>query len=147
MSSIFEDEERYEPDSPESILRCAVAVACCDGEFAYDEHDRVRAVYSDICQEMTFAYNRPEISDEYENIAEETSDFVLSLREDQPKNDYVKHCGQLITDKDLREMTLIMSLRIAGADAELAAAEFQALKALANMWRIRLSDVLGPYLA
>ena len=65
----------------------------------------------------------------------------------QVKKNYIEHCGQLITDKDLREMTLIMSLRIAGADAELAAAEFQALKALANMWRIRLSDVLGPYLA
>ena len=55
MSSTYEDDDHYEADSPEAILRCAVAVACVDGEFAYDEQDRVRDVYADICKEMTFA--------------------------------------------------------------------------------------------
>lgn len=146
MSSIYEDEEHYDPDTPEAILRCAVAVACCDGEFARDEHDRVRAVYADICQEMTFAYNRPDVSDEHEEIAETTSDYVLSLGDDSAKKNFIEHCGHLITDNDLRELTLVMALRIAGADADLDDAEFQALKSLANMWQIRLSDVLDPYL-
>ena len=147
MTSIYEDEDNFEPDSPEAVLRCAVAVACADGEFAYDEQDRVRKVYVDICQEMTFAYNRPDVSDDYEEISKSTSDLVLSLVDESAKMDFIAHCGQMITDRDLREMTLIMSLRVAGADWELHDAEFRALKSLADMWQIRLSDILEPYLS
>jgi tellurite resistance protein len=146
LSGDYEDQDDYEPDSPEAILRCAVAVACCDGEFAYDERDRVRGVYADICQEMTFAYNKPEVSDDYEDIAQVTAEYVLSLKDNQAKANFVEHCGQFISDKDLREMTLVMALRIAGGDAELDEAEFQALQRLANLWQIRLKEVLEPYL-
>ena len=146
METDLYDEDEYDLDSPEAILRCAVAVACVDGEFARDEQERVRDVYSDICQEMTFAYNRPDVSEDYQAIAETTSDFVLSLGTDDIKMKFIEHCGQSVTDRDLRELTLIVSLRIAGADADLAAEEFSALKVLANMWNIDLRAVLQPYL-
>ena len=146
MSSIFEDEEQYDPDSPEAILRCAVAVACADGEFAHDEQDRVRDVYADICREMTFAYNKPDVSDDYKEIAESTADVVLKMTDDENKRGFIEHCGQFVTEIDLRELTLIMSLRVAGADAHLARAEYKALKTLANLWDIKLHDVLAPYL-
>lgn len=145
MSTIYEEEEHYGLDSPEAILHCAVAVACCDGEFAGDEHDRVRSVYTDICQELAFQYNRPDISDEYEDIAQGTAELVFSLNDTQERLKYIEHCGRLITDRDLREMTLVMALRIAGGDSELDDAEFQALKTLADVWHIRLKDVLEPY--
>ena len=145
MDSEFTDENDYELDSPEAILRCAVAVACVDGEFASDEQGRVRDVYADICAEMTYAYNNPNVSDDHHDISESVSDAVLSLTSDSARKAYIENCGATITDKDLRELTLVMSLRIAGADFELAAAEFDALKNLANMWNIRLKDVLGPY--
>jgi len=143
----FFDDDDYEMDSPEAVLRCAVAVACCDGEFAYDEQDKVRSVYADICQEMTFAYNRPDVSDDYEKISKTTAEFVLTLDDGQKRDDYITYCGESITDKDLRELTLVMALRVAGADAELAKAEFRALKKLASRWEMRLSDILAPYLA
>ena len=146
MANEFEDDATYEPDTPEAVLRCAIAVACVDGEFAHDEQERVRAVYGDICQEMTFSYNQPEVSDEYEEISQSTSDLILSMDNLAEKLDYIEECGKLVTDKDLRELTLVMGLRVAGGDAELHRAEFQALKRLADLWRIRLSDILEPYL-
>lgn len=138
--------EEFEPDSPEAVLRCAVAVACCDGVFAFGEQDRVRDVYEDICQEMTYAYNCPEISDEYQEIADSTAESVLSLSDDQTKLQYINRCGELIIDKDLQEMALVMALRVAGGDAELDAAEFRALRTLANLWKINITDVLEPYM-
>ena len=141
---LFED-HRYGGDSPEAVLQCAVAIACVDGEFASDERERVRRVYADICREMTFAYNAPDVSDDYADIAETTSEDVLRMDDQETKLAYVDHCGTLITDRDLRELTLIMSLRVAGADAELAGPERNALGRLAKSWEIRLSDVLAPY--
>ena len=145
MNSIYDYDDNLEPNSPEAILRCAVAVACIDGEFSIDEQARVRTVYADICQEMAYAYNSPDKSEACYEISESTSEIMHSIRELSAKLEYVEACGREIDDRDLREMTLIMALRIAGADAELAAAEFQALKALADLWNIRLSDVLAPY--
>ena len=58
---------------------------------------------------------------------------------------YIDHCGTLISDKDPRELALVMSLRVAGADAELAGPERNALGHLAKSWKISLSDVLAPY--
>ena len=142
--SLFE-EHRYGGDSPEAVLQCAVAVACIDGEFASDERERVRKVYADICREMTFAYNAPDVSDEYAYISESTSETVLAMNDQEVKLAYIDHCGALISDADLRELTLIMSLRVACADAELAGAESIALGHLAKSWKINLSDVLAPY--
>jgi tellurite resistance protein len=147
LSTIFDDDMEFEPDTPEAVLRCAVAVACCDGVFAFGEQDRVRSVYDDICQEMTFAYNRPEVSDDYQDIAESTGEYVLSLSDEQVRLNYIEYCGSLISDRDLQEMALIMSMRVAGGDAELDDAEFRALRSLANLWQINLSDVLEPYLS
>ncbi len=135
----------YAADSPEAVLQCAVAVACVDGEFASDERERVRQVYADICREMTYAYNAPDVSDEYEDIAESTSDVALAIHDRETKLAFIDHCGELIADADLRELTLIMSLRVAGADAELAGPERVALAHLAKSWEIKLSDVLAPY--
>ena len=145
MNSIYEYDENFEPNSPEAILRCAVAVASIDGEFSIDEQARVWTVYSDICQEMTYAYNSPEVSETCREIAESTSETMHTIRDFAAKLEYVEELGREVTDRDLREMTLIMALRVAGGDAELAASEFQALKTLANLWSIRLSDVLAPY--
>lgn len=147
MAIIFQDEGAYEPDTPEAILQCAVAVACVDGEFAYGEQERVRSVYEDICQEMALTYNRLEVSDVYEEISQTTSARLFSMDDINEKLGYIEECGQLITEKDLRELTLVVALRIAGGDAELHSAEFAALKGLANRWRIKLSDILEPYLA
>ena len=82
MNRLYEDADQYESDSPEAVLRCAVAVACVDGEFACDEQERVRDVYADICKEMTFAYNRPDVSDDHEEIANSTAETVLSMFEE-----------------------------------------------------------------
>ena len=146
MNKPYEDAEQYGFDSPEAVLRCAVAVACFDGQFANDERERVRDIYADICKEMTFAYNRPDVSDDYEEIANSTAEIVLSMSDDNAKNSLIEECGKLITDRDLRELTLIMALRVAGADSELAQAEFRALKILADLWGILLHDVVSPYL-
>ena len=143
--SLFE-QHIYAADSPEAVLQCAVAVACVDGEFASDERERVRSVYADICREMTFAYNAPDVSDEYAYIAESASEYVLALNDQAVRLDYIDHCAALISDKDLRELTLVMSLRVAGADAELAGPERNALGHLAKSWKISLSEVLAPYL-
>ena len=142
--SLFE-QHIYAADSPEAVLQCAVAVACVDGEFACDERERVRKVYADICREMTFAYNAPDVSDEYAYIAESTSELVLAMKDLTVRLAYIDHCGALISDKDLRELALVMSLRVAGADAELAGPERIALVHLAKSWKIRLADVLAPY--
>ena len=142
--SLFEP-HRYEADTPEAVLQCAVAVACIDGEFASDERERVRKVYADICREMTYAYNAPDVSDEYAYIAESTAEVALALDERELKLEYIDYRAELITDADLQELTLIMSLRIAGADAELAGSESVALRHLADSWEISLSDVLAPY--
>ena len=142
--SLFEP-HRYEADTPEAVLQCAVAVACIDGEFASDERERVRKVYADICREMTYAYNAPDVSDEYAYIAESTADVTLALDDRELKLEYIDYRAELITDADLQELTLIMSLRIAGADAELAGSESVALRHLADSWEISLSDVLAPY--
>ena len=136
---------RYEADTPEAVLQCAVAVACIDGEFASDERERVRKVYADICREMTYAYNAPDVSDEYAYIAESTADVALALDDRKLKLAYIDYRAELITDADLQELTLVMSLRIAGADAELAGTESAALRHLADSWEISLSDVLAPY--
>ncbi len=143
--SLFE-QHIYAADSPEAVLQCAVAVACVDGEFASDERNRVRKVYADICREMTFAYNAPDVSDEHAYIAESTSEEVLAMNDQAVRLAYIDHCGALISDKDLRELALVMSLRVAGADAELAGPESIALGHLAKSWHINLSDVLAPYL-
>ena len=115
--NLFEP-HRYEADTPEAVLQCAVAVACIDGEFASDERERVRKVYADICREMTYAYNAPDVSDEYAYIAESTADVALAHDDRELKLEYIDYRAELITDADLQELTLIMSLRIAGADAE-----------------------------
>ena len=145
MSDSLFEQHRYEADTPEAILQCAVAVACIDGEFASDERGRVRKVYSDICREMTYAYNAPDVSDEYEYIAESVSEVALALDDRETKLAYIDHRAELITDPDLRELTLVMSLRVAGADAELAGTESVALGHLAKSWKISLSDILAPY--
>ena len=145
MNERLFEPHRYEADTPEAVLQCAVAVACIDGEFASDERERVRKVYADICREMTYAYNAPDVSDEYEYIAESTADVALALDDRELKLAYIDYRADLITDADLQELTLIMSLRIAGADAELAATESVALRHLADSWEISLSDVLAPY--
>ena len=142
--SLFEP-HRYEADTPEAVLQCAVAVACIDGEFASDERERVRKVYADICREMTYAYNAPDVSDEYAYIAESIADVALAVVDQELKLEYIDYRAELITDADLQELTLIMSLRIAGADAELAGSESVALRHLADSWEISLSDVLAPY--
>ena len=145
MNERLFEPHRYEADTPEAVLQCAVAVACIDGEFASDERDRVRKVYADICREMTYAYNAPDVSDEYAYIAESTADVALALDDRELKLEYIDYRAELITDADLQELTLIMSLRIAGADAELAGSESVALRHLADSWEISLSDVLAPY--
>lgn len=145
MNERLFEPHRYEADTPEAVLQCAVAVACIDGEFASDERERVRKVYADICREMTYAYNAPDVSDEYEYIAESTADVALALDDRELKLAYIDYRAELIADADLQELTLVMSLRIAGADAELAATESVALRHLADSWEISLSDVLAPY--
>lgn len=139
------DADDYEPDSPEAVLRCAVAIACSDDEFSLEEQEKVRAVYEDICQELTYAYNAPDVSEDYEAIAQATWDTYLQLDDDLAKQQFIEACGSLVTDNDLRELTLVMALRVAGADAELHKQESAALKRLANLWHINLSDVLRPY--
>lgn len=145
MNERLFEPHRFEADTPEAVLQCAVAVACIDGEFASDERDRVRQVYADICREMTYAYNAPDVSDEYAYIAESTADVALALDDRELKLAYIDYRAELITDPDLQELTLVMSLRIAGADAELAGTESVALRHLAHSWEISLSDVLAPY--
>lgn len=138
--------DNYEDNSPQAVLRVALAIALADGMLDRAEQDKLVQVYADI---------RDQLGDEgagfstEEDVDAVTEDVAAQLGySDEPEDqaELFEEWAEQITDTDMQETALVAALRIAGADYDLAAEEKAALKLFVECWALELDDVLAPFL-
>jgi tellurite resistance protein len=134
--------DTYEDNSPQAVLRVALAVAFADDLLDHEEHAKVEQVYRDIRASMDIYEGAEDAYAESENIAEYVLDSVSSAESDEDLAELWEEWADAVVDSDLQELAVLAALRIAGVDADIDADESECMNAFCDIWGLELDEIM-----
>ena len=134
--------DTYEDNSPQAVLRVALAVAFADDLLDHEEHAKVEQVYRDIRASMDIYEGAEDAYAESENIAEYVLDSVSSAESDDDLAELWEEWADAVVDSDLQELAVLAALRIAGVDADIDADESECMNAFCDIWGLELDEIM-----
>lgn len=138
--------DTYEDNSPQSVLRVALAVALGDEILDSEEQDKLLQVYSDIRDRMDDDSAGFSMEEDVDGVAEDVVNQLAHVDDADEQVELFEEWSAAITDPDLQEIALVSALRVAGAGHDYDSAESAALKVFCELWDMDLGEVLQPFL-
>jgi len=143
MADAFDE---YEDNSPQAVLRVALAVALADGMLDREEQDKLVQVYADVRDQMGEEDVGFSTEEDVDAVTEDVVGQLARSAEPEDQAELFEEWAEAISDTDLQETALLAALRIAGAGYDFAEEESAALKVFVECWALELDEVLAPFL-
>jgi hypothetical protein len=137
--------DSYDDNSPQALLRVALAVALGDEILDSEEQRKLKQVYDEIREEMDDFDEDIDMEEDVESVSEEVVDELSVSDSPEDRLELYEDWAAAITDPDLQEIALISALRVAGAGHDYASAESVALAAFCQLWNMDLDELLEPF--
>lgn len=137
--------DSYDDNSPQALLRVALAVALGDEILDCEEQRKLKQVYDEIREELDDFDDDIDMAEDVEIIADEVIDELSVSDSPEDRLELYEDWAAAITDPDLQEIALIAALRVAGAGHDYASAESAALGAFCQLWDIDMEELLAPF--
>ena len=134
--------DTYEDNSPQAVLRVALAVAFADDLLDHEEHAKVEQVYRDIRARMDIYEGVEDAYAESENIAEYVLDSLSSAESDEDRAEVWEEWADAVVDSDLQELAVLAALRIAAVDADIDVEESECMNAFCDIWGLELDEIM-----
>lgn len=139
--------DAYDDNSPQAVLRVALAVALGDEMLDREEQAKLALVYNEIRDQMEDVDEESDAEDDVERISEEVVEELSASDAEEDRTELYEDWAAAITDPDLQELALVAALRVAGAGGgvDLGSAESVALRQFCELWDIDLAEMLEPF--
>jgi tellurite resistance protein len=137
--------EIHDDNSPQVVLRIALAVALGDALLDKDEREKLQEVYLDIRDEMGDERCGGSADEDVEAITAEVMDQLAQSDEAEDHAQLYEMWASSVTDHDLQEIALLSALRVAGAGHDYDSDEAAALKEFCELWGLELAAILEPF--
>jgi tellurite resistance protein len=134
--------DTYEDNSPQAVLRVALAVAFADDLLDHEEHAKVEQVYRDIRARMDIYEGADDAYAESENIAEFVLDSLSSAEADDERAEVWEEWADAVVDSDLQELAVLAALRIASVDTDIDVDESECMNAFCDIWGLELDEIM-----
>ncbi len=134
--------DTYEDNSPQAVLRVALAVAFADDLLDHEEHAKVEHVYRDIRTRMDIDEGAEDAYAESENIAEYVLDSLSSAESDDERTEIWGEWADAVVDSDLQELAVLAALRIAAVDTDIDMDEAECMNAFCDIWGLALDEIM-----
>lgn len=143
----MKEPDKYDDNSPQSVLRVALAVALGDEMLDREEQEKLALVYGEIRDQMEDLDEESDAAEEIEVIAEEVVEELSASDAPEDRMELYEDWAAAITDPDLQELALVAALRVAGAGGgvDLGSAETVALNIFCDLWDIDLEEMVEPF--
>jgi tellurite resistance protein len=137
--------DTYEDNSPQAVLRVALAVAFADDLLDHEEHAKIEQVYRDIRARMDIYEDEEDAYAESESIAEDVVDSLSTAESAVERAEVWEEWADAIPDPDLQELAVLAALRIAAVDADFDSDESECMNVFCDIWGLDLEEILEPF--
>jgi len=136
----------YDENSPEAVLRVALAVAFSDDLLDHEEVAKVEDVYRSILTRMDEYDEDIDVAEASEMVSTDIMDSLAELDNEADREELYADWAGSLTDPDLHEIALVAALKIAAEDADIEPSESACMSAFCDNWGLDLDKVLEPFL-
>jgi tellurite resistance protein len=134
--------DTFEDNSPQAVLRVALAVAFADDLLDHEEHSKIEQVYRDIRTRMDIYESAEDAYAESENIAEFVLDSLAAIDSKEDLAELREEWADAVVDSDLQELAVLAALRIASVDTDVDVEEAECMNAFCDIWGLELDEIL-----
>jgi tellurite resistance protein len=136
----------YEENSPDAVLRVALAVAFSDDLLDHEEAAKIEDVYRNILSRMDEYDEDIDLTEESEVVSSDAMDSLSALEDAADREELYAEWAECITDPDLQELALVAALKIAAEDTNIDPTESACMSAFCDNWGLDLDEVIAPFL-
>ena len=134
--------DTFEDNSPQAVLRVALAVAFADDLLDHEEHSKIEQVYRDIRTRMDIYESAEDAYAESENIAEFVLDSLAAIDSKEDLAELREEWADAVVDSDLQELAVLAALRIASVDTDVDVEEAECMNAFCDIWGLELDEIV-----
>ena len=139
MRNYFAD---YPENSRSAILRAAILVVYSDGTWHELERAQLENVYRNICVMLDADLDDEIMLRELDTISTDVPEEIQDLETDEEREKFWQACLAPIVSRDIQQLTVAASLKLAGSDSEIDSSEAHGLERMRKEWDVKFKDAL-----